>query len=701
MRYARRSNMFTSKRLIVAVMLAGVAGIMLLGMRGEAQACGGLFCGAPPVNPLTPLPVAQNGENIVFSITKDPAGGAPTLQAHIQILYTGDAAKFSWVVPVDAMPTLSTGSDRLFTALANVTQPRFQATNQTSGTCLSMPFPGAGGAGGGFGSTGAAGSTGTAGTSGGGGVMVSFQGAVGPFDAAVIKSDNSVELRKWLTDNGYVVSDQAVGLIDAYVTENKYFVALKLLNGVGVRSIQPIVLTFKGVEACVPLRLTAIAANPNMPVLVWVLGEERVAPRGFYEIKIDEMRINWMSAGSNYFGANGLVSLAANEAGGKAFVTEYAGPSTVARAQVYMNGQFNTATLRAAMTPPAYLSALTSMSGLANDTLMLPLLAQYIPMPDAVKAMGITDAMFYSNISFYWNSFAFPPYDLAGLTTAIETSIIKPRVDAQMMIDAHPYLTRLNTFISPDEMDKDPFFFEARDLTDVSNVHTAVLRTMCGDAEYMACNAPQRLELTDGRMAWVRAGSKSTVCGGTSVDVVGLQSLPAAEVAWEREDIGQGVRVIDNTAMIAAGIATNNAKFVVEQMRFPIPAGSVGSGGVGGGMGGRGGAGAVGGSSGRGGVGGVVTGGSGSGGSPITGVSGTGGSVTGVGGEGGGAGTDGPGPLGTGGTTLTGTGGSMGPGATDGGGCGCHVGGDNAGGIGLATLLGAFVLRVTRRRRRR
>ncbi len=60
-------------------------------------------------------PVAQNGENVVFSITKDPAGGAPTLAAHIQILYTGDAAKFSWIVPVDAAPTLTTGTDRLFT----------------------------------------------------------------------------------------------------------------------------------------------------------------------------------------------------------------------------------------------------------------------------------------------------------------------------------------------------------------------------------------------------------------------------------------------------------------------------------------------------------------------------------------------------------------------------------------------------------
>ena len=42
--------------------------------------------------------------------------------------------------------------------------------------------------------------------------------------------------------------------------------------------------------------------------------------------------------------------------------------------------------------------------------------------------MGITESQFYGNIASYWGQFAFPPYDLAGLTTAIETSIIMPRM---------------------------------------------------------------------------------------------------------------------------------------------------------------------------------------------------------------------------------------------------------------------------------
>ena len=136
MRHADTNRTFAGKRLVVAVMLAGLAAFVLLGMRGEAQACGGLFCNAPPPDPFAPLPVAQNGENVVFAITKDPAGGAPTLQAHIQILYTGRRREVLVGGAGRRGAELSTGTDRLFSALATATQPSFQATRRYSGTCI-------------------------------------------------------------------------------------------------------------------------------------------------------------------------------------------------------------------------------------------------------------------------------------------------------------------------------------------------------------------------------------------------------------------------------------------------------------------------------------------------------------------------------------------------------------------------------------
>src|SRR3954454_15691096 len=133
MKHSLGRGRFGVVRLALVAALLGAAVAALL-RPSPAHACGGLFCNAPPPDPFAPLPVAQNGENVVFAITKDPAGGAPTIQAHIQILYTGDAAKFSWVVPVDAEPKLSTGTDRLFSALAQVTAPSFQPRYETSGT---------------------------------------------------------------------------------------------------------------------------------------------------------------------------------------------------------------------------------------------------------------------------------------------------------------------------------------------------------------------------------------------------------------------------------------------------------------------------------------------------------------------------------------------------------------------------------------
>jgi hypothetical protein len=530
-----------------------------------ARACGGLFCDRPPVNPLDPLPVAQAGENVVFGIEGDPANGDAVVTAHIQILYSGAADQFSWVVPVSAVPQLSTGTDRLFSALGVPTQPSFQGLYQIDGTCIpdTRQIADAGTA------SGRGGSSGSGGV--GGGVAVVFQGAVGPYDASILQSSSADELKGWLNGNGYYVDPRAGQIIDAYVAEGKYFVALKLRNGQDVRSIRPIVLTFHGTEPCVPLRLTAIAALPDMPVTVYVLGHARAVPLGFLELKLDDLRIDWLSGGANYAA---LLREAANEAGGNAFVTEFAGPATIAAQTLWTPTQFDVAALRAAPTPPVYVQQLVAQ-GLANDTQTLPLLQKYIPMPAEAIAQGITPRTFYGNLATYWVQFAFPQFDLAALTDAVVSDIVEPRRLAQQMIDGQPYLTRLGTFISPEEMNSDPLFAFNADLPGYQNVHTANLRVMCGNQEFMFCNAPMRLELNDGRMAWLRGGVPGTTCRPADADT-SLDKLPATEMVWERRLSGEGTRRIDNTSAIQTSLAMHNAAFVRENDRFPIPGGGGG-----------------------------------------------------------------------------------------------------------------------------
>lgn len=86
-----------------------------------ARACGGFFCDL--VNN-QPIPVDQTGENILFAIDE----AARTVEAHIQIQYTGDPLKFGWVIPVTAEPDFAVGSELLFTNLLAATVPTYSFT---------------------------------------------------------------------------------------------------------------------------------------------------------------------------------------------------------------------------------------------------------------------------------------------------------------------------------------------------------------------------------------------------------------------------------------------------------------------------------------------------------------------------------------------------------------------------------------------
>ena len=87
------------------------------GAPAPAEACGGTFCDqAPPGQ--APMPVVQTGENVRFVMQNG------WVEAHIQIQYQGDPARFAWVIPLPAKPELSVGSQVLFTILCLIAEGR-------------------------------------------------------------------------------------------------------------------------------------------------------------------------------------------------------------------------------------------------------------------------------------------------------------------------------------------------------------------------------------------------------------------------------------------------------------------------------------------------------------------------------------------------------------------------------------------------
>jgi MYXO-CTERM domain-containing protein len=366
----------------------------------------------------------------------------------------------------------------------------------------------------------------------------------------VLQASDSAMLLQYLADNGFVVSDTARSIIEDYVQLNKYFVAVKLQSGQSTGAIQPVVLKFQGDVPCVPLKLTAIAALADLSINLYVLGTSRAVPSNYFELTLNQAKIDWLTGGQTY---SSLVKTAADEAGGNAFIAEYAGTSGVMNGMLWPNAAINLTALQAAGTPPAYLQQVLAQ-GLLQFGQMLPLLRTYIPEPQALIDMGISESTFYNNNSYYWSMYqsSFKTFDPAAITAEVKTKIVDPLEAGQALFDAHPYLTRLATYISPEEMNKDPEFIFNPELPEQPSVHTATAHVMCGTRAYTYCEAPIRLQLPEGGAVWYE---RTAACG---FDVSGIDTMPSLAVAWQRAEAGEGQPVIDNRTAINKEITSRN-----------------------------------------------------------------------------------------------------------------------------------------------
>ena len=440
------------RTLTIATMAAVFAATVLL-PSAPAEACGGFFC--------SQIPVEQTGERIVFGV------GSGTVTASIQINYMGPAEEFAWVVPVSSAPELSLGTDSMFSIINNYTAPQYYLNwNFGDGSCGIYPPMADGATGGG------------AGGDDGGEVVVLEQDQIGPYDFAVVSSTDAGALMDWLDDNGYDQPEESTAIIAHYVEQEMVFLAMKLTKDADTGDLQPITLEFDAEEACVPLVLTRIAAMPDMPVRVWVFSEDRAVPTNWFDVELNEAKIDWFSNAANY---DDVVSAAVDEAAGHGFVTEYA-QEIDPTGWFYTEGVWDTAQLAAYGNPAQFLDEALWM-GLPRDAQMQALIRKYIPMPEGLPEECHDESAFYN-----WNKehcFSLMPedwsFDAVGFAGEIETRVVEPLRQAQIMADHFDYLTRMYTTVSAEEMTRDPMFGFNPDLPMVSNYHTADALGVCSE----------------------------------------------------------------------------------------------------------------------------------------------------------------------------------------------------------------------------
>ena len=289
----------------------------------SALACGGLFCNQSQ-------PVVQAAERIAFAIDSEQQ----VVEAHVQIFYEGPADEFAWVVPVSSNPDIFLSTDQLFNVLALQLAPLFTLNTIEEGNCDNVriaPFENVVSnlsvADTGMVLSGSYDDT----------VDVIQEGQVGPYDMVVLQADQADGLMDWLVENGYDLPPGIEPVLNPYVAEDAHFLALKLSKDRDAGDIAPIGFRYAGTQPAVPIQLTSIAAAPDMRLEAYVFADERVVPESYLHVQINEAAIDWWQGGINY---NDVITKAANEAGGHAFGTDYAGPPGFLRGRVW-NGDFD------------------------------------------------------------------------------------------------------------------------------------------------------------------------------------------------------------------------------------------------------------------------------------------------------------------------------------------------------------------------
>jgi hypothetical protein len=523
----------------------------------SADACGGLFCNSS-------APTMQSAERILFAIDED----AQEVEVHVGITYTGESKDFSWVVPVPGEPELFPSTDQLWSGIYFPTNPTYTMATVIEGDCKSPSRGGLFGGGADF----AAPAEATF-TSSSGGVSVLAQQAVGPYDTVTLAADSSDALTTWLTDNGYDLPPGLEPVLAPYVAAGQNFVALRLLPGMTSGDIAPLGMRYPGTQASIPIQLTSIAAQPNTRLEVYVLGDARAVPLSYLHVIPNDMAYDWFTQSVLY---DDVVTLAADEAGGHAFATDFSGSTDVLAGAVYVEGTYPLEEMRTmdvdSWLATAYLPSYNQSYGYYGyyaastpiDANLLAVMELVLPEPESLVAQGVPETAYWACPECYVQGAALS-FDPVAATDAFESGFVDPLRNAQGVLDRFPHITRLTSSLDAREMTVDPLFGFNSDMEqDSSNLHNATLTYDCASRRTTFDDADRELEFPDGSV--VSLPSESWFADHHETEYEYLSSLAAynAAVIEQTGESGEPVVVSDERGALADLVDALNGSFAQE-----------------------------------------------------------------------------------------------------------------------------------------
>jgi len=459
--------------------------MFLLSTTATALACGGLFCNNND-------PVDQSGEQIVFEIDEE----ADRTTMHVNVAYEGPSESFAWVVPVQGIPDLFRGHSELFRVLDATTAPRYGTVRTYDASCEDV-WGGDSDADTDADADADADADGDADIDGGG-VEVLATEHIASYEITILAATDATDLTEWLIANEYdlpITMDEALA---PYVASGMNFAAVKLAKDTDTGDLPPLGMSYDGTTPVVPLQLTAVAAVPDMPITIYMIGDARGVPTNYLHVRLNPMAVDYFSFAANL---DDVIGRAADEAGGQAFATLAALPDAQPVWDITWPGRYRPDVLHDIQGAANFVGSLQS-AGFAGTPEVLEVLRTYFPVPEDFP---YGEATFYNDPTSYrayYSGFDFDPVEVAD--ALVEAEVV-PRETAQELIDDMPWLTRLRSSVSPEEMTLDPQFGFNPDLEPVSPDQNLTIRAACDTRpdNRSANAAPQLLTWPSGQTLWV------------------------------------------------------------------------------------------------------------------------------------------------------------------------------------------------------
>ncbi len=191
--------------------------------------------------------------------------------------FTGDAADFAVIVPTSGLPELSPADSQIWTDARSLTAPMRTTGSMDCDNERSLTLsPG----GGGF----------EGDATDDSGVIIHGEHSVGAFIATILSSDSPSALVDWLNENNYAITEDQAVLFEPYVEAGWFFTAMRLdTSKVGSQippqgwntDLDPVVFEYDGEGFELALPIISINRAPNMPVVFYVVDDNRAALDGF------------------------------------------------------------------------------------------------------------------------------------------------------------------------------------------------------------------------------------------------------------------------------------------------------------------------------------------------------------------------------------------------------------------------------------